>query len=121
MTAEINVTTVLISVLASLLGGAISSYIAFRIQFEKFRATQEQRDLFLSEWRREVNADLDTLHKSTSATDIAVMRQTHKALTSEVTELAKYTHNMKHRYVDPYIRAVDVLKNRVDELSRDKR
>lgn len=66
------------------------------------------------EWRAEVSTRLQALEVHFRNTEQAVISTKVDSLVSEVWALRKW----KHERAEPYIGAVDALKNRVDQVER---
>ena len=108
----------LITIGVSLVVGILSSYLTFRLQFERFAAMDKEREKHWVEWRRDISADVEALKKSANVTQLALLTQVVDSLVKRVEDLWKYTTDIKHLQVDPYIRAHELLKQRVDEIAR---
>lgn len=108
----------LLTIGMSLVVGVLSSYLTFRLQFERFQAMDKEREKHWAEWRKEISADVEFLKKSANITELMLVKQSVDALTKRVEDLWKYATEVKHVYVDPYIRATDLLKQRLDEMEK---
>lgn len=102
----------------SLVVGVLSSYLTFRLQFERFKAMDERRELDWVKWRDKISIDVEALKQSANLTQLAVLTQVVESLVKRVEDLWKYASETKHVYVDPYVREVGILKQRVDELEK---
>lgn len=102
------VVTVCISIAASTLIAAFGSYWAFRIQFERFLARDTEREKHWTEWRAGVTRDVEQLKAE---------RNFHGRI-EQVEEFIDELRLWKHEAVEPYIRAVGLLKDRVDRLEK---
>lgn len=102
----------------SLAVGILSSYLTFRLQFERFHSMDREREKHLTEWRKQITADVELLKRSASITEIALLRQTLETLVKSVQALAKYTEDLKHLHIDPYEREVAKIAFRVEVLER---
>lgn len=108
----------LITVIVSILVGVSSSYLTFRLQFERFESMDKEREKHWIKWRDDISEDVEALKKSANITQLALLAQTVEALAKRVEDLWKYTTDIKHLQVDPYIRAHELLKQRVDKLEK---
>ena len=102
----------------SFLGGALGAYVTFRIRFERFEAMDTRREQDWSNWRKDITKDVENLQSPTTMTQLALLTQVLETLVKRVEELWKYATDIKHLQVDPYVRATDVLKQRVDNLEK---
>lgn len=110
--------TVAASVIAGAATGLGTSYLTFRLTFERFKAMDERRELDWVKWRDGISSDVEELKRSANLTQIALLTQSVESLAKRVEDLWKYTADMKHLQVDPYVRAHELLKQRVDKLDR---
>ena len=100
--------TVCISITASTLIAAFGSYWAFRIQFERFLARDAEREKYWNEWRISATRDVEQLK---------LERNFHGRVT-QCEDFIAELRDWKHEAVEPYIRAMGVLKDRVDRLEK---
>jgi hypothetical protein len=107
-----------ITVIVSLIVGAGSSYITFRLQFERFQAMDERREQDWVNWRNKIDRDIDVLKASASVTELKLLQQMLQTLSKSLEDLWKYTTEIKHVHVDPYQREVSKLAQRIDALER---
>ena len=107
-----------ITILVSLVVGAGASYITFRLQFERFKAMDERRELDWISWRNKVDKDVDLLKTSASVTQLALLAQTVTALVKRVEDLWQYTTDLKHLHIDPFEREVTKLRASVDQMEK---
>ena len=77
----------LITILVSLIVGAGSSYITFRLQFERFKAMDERRELDWVNWRESVNDSLKALERTANVTELALIKQALEGLVRRVEKL----------------------------------
>lgn len=108
----------LLTIVVSLVVGIGSSYITFRLQFERFESMDKEREKHWIKWRDDITIDVEELKKAANITQIALLAQTVEALVKRVEDLWKYTADIKHLQVDPYVRATDLLKQRVEKLEK---
>ncbi|MGL4296795.1 MAG: hypothetical protein ACRCTG_13870 [Aestuariivirga sp.] len=100
--------TVSISIVVSTLIAAFGSFWAFRIQFERFLARDSEREKHWDEWRQTVNRDVEQL-KAERNFDVRIQH---------VENFIDELRDWKHEAVEPYIRAMGLLKDRVDRLEK---
>ena len=108
----------ILTIVVSLIVGVGSSYITFRLQFERFQAMDKEREKHWAEWREKISADVESLKKTANITEVALLRAGLDALTKQVEKLWTYATELKHVQVDPYMRAVDLMKQRLDEIQK---
>jgi hypothetical protein len=72
---ESQLPMILVSVVSSLIVGVASSYLTFRLQFERFKAMDEQREEDWAKWRDGISRDVKVLERSVSVTEIALLAQ----------------------------------------------
>jgi hypothetical protein len=100
--------TVCISIAVSTLIAAFGSYWAFRIQFERFLARDTEREKHWARWQEQVSRDVEQLKAE---------RNLHGRV-SQCESFIEELREWKHVVVEPYIRAVGSLKDRVDRLEK---
>jgi hypothetical protein len=76
----------------------------------------DERDTARNEWRREITADVEALKRATPVTELALLTQSVQTLALSVKDLWKYTTDLKHMHVDPYLLEVAKLRASVDRL-----
>lgn len=106
----------LLTIGISLAVGVLSSYITFRLQFERFQAMDKEREKHWVDWREKISHDVESLKRSASITELALLSQTVETISKRLEDLWKYTADVKHLQVDPYVRATDILKERMDKM-----
>lgn len=99
---------VCISIVASTLLAAFASYWAFRIQFERFLARDTEREKHWNLWRENVTRDVEQLKAE---------RNFHGRVT-QCEQFIDELRDWKHETVEPYVRAMGALKERLDRLER---
>lgn len=102
----------------SLVVGIASSYLTFRLQFERFQAMDREREKHWVEWRDKISADVEILKRSANLTELALLKQSLESLIKRVEELWAYTSELKHTHVDPYEREMVKLGQRVEMLEK---
>lgn len=100
--------TVSISIAASTIIAAFGSYWAFRIQFERFLARDTEREKYWNEWRLNITREVEQLKSE---------RNFHGRI-EQVEKFIDELRLWKHENVEPYIRAVGLLKDRLDRVER---
>lgn len=86
----------------------IAAYVAFRISFERFLAKDTEREKHWMRWQDSVSKDVEQLKAE---------RNFHVRIAqceSFIDELREW----KHEKVDPHVRALGVLKDRVDRMEK---
>lgn len=110
----------LITIVVSLIVGAGSAYMTFRLQFERFKAMDERRELDWVNWRNKIDRDIDVLKASASVTELRLIQQTLQTMSKSLEDLWQYTTELKHVHVDPYQREVAKLRASVDRLEEGR-
>jgi hypothetical protein len=100
------VITVCISVGASTLISAFMSYVAFRIQFERFLARDTEREKHWVRWQEQISKDVEQLKAE---------RNFHVRI-QHCEEFIEELRDWKHEKADPHIRAMGALNDRVTRL-----
>jgi hypothetical protein len=72
---EHDLPMILVSVGSSLIVGIVSSYLTFRLQFERHRSMDAEREKHWTKWRDGISRDVDDLKKSASLIALAVLSQ----------------------------------------------
>ncbi len=107
-----------ITIGVSMVVGIGSSYLTFRLQFERFRAMDERREQDWMRWRNKIDIDIEQLKQTAGVTELALLRQAVDMLTKRVEQLWDYATELKHVHVDPYVREIERLKQRVESMDR---
>lgn len=100
VTISIAVSTVLIS--------AFGSYLAFRVQFERFLARDTEREKHWMRWQESITRDVEQLKAE---------RNFHGRI-EQCERFIEELREHKHVVVDPHIRAVGQLKDRIERLEK---
>lgn len=100
--------TVCISITASTLIAVFGSYWAFRIQFERFLARDTEREKHWNEWRANMTRDVEQLKAE---------RNFHGRI-EQCERFIEELREWKHVKFDAYIRAADVMNERVTQLEK---
>lgn len=108
--------TMATSVISAIVVGVFSSYLTLI----RFNAKYTEREKHWERWREKIDIDIEILKKSMNLTELALLQQSLSSLIKRVDDLWKYATDLKHLIMDPYVRAVDVLNQRVEELERHK-
>ncbi len=115
-----DLSTITTSVASSLIVGIGASWLTFRLQFERFKSMDGEREKHWEKWRDQISADVESLKRSANLTEVALLKQALDALIQRVEDLWKYTTDLKHLTIDPYVRAADVMNRRVESLEKGK-
>lgn len=108
----------LLTIGISLVVGTLSSWLTFRLQFERFKAKDGEREKHWDSWRTQITADVEALKRSANLTQVALLQQSLETLVKRVEQLSEYTAELKHLHIDPYEREMAKLNQRVDTLER---
>ena len=107
MTAA-QIISVLISVGISALLNAIVAQVAFRIQFERFLARDTEREKHWMRWQEQITRDVEQL-------------KTERNFHTRIEQCERFIDELrehKHVVVDPHIRVIGALKERIDRLEQ---
>lgn len=108
--------TIVTSVLSSLVVGIGASWLTFRLQFERFKSMDTEREKHWEKWRDSISADVEVLKKSASLTELALIKQSVDMLIKRFDQLDAYTEKLKHVHIDPLKLEFEKLRQKVDEM-----
>lgn len=93
---------------ATILISAFGSYIAFRVQFERFLARDTEREKHWMRWQESISRDVEQLKAE---------RNFHGRV-AQCESFIDELRDWKHEFADPHLRAMGALKDRIERLER---
>jgi hypothetical protein len=92
---------------------------SFILRLEKLESEAVRK----GEFEKAHNENKETLLRIEGKIDVAAQAtliEQVREIKATVGKIEVYADGLKHNHIDPYVRAVDVLKSRVDRIEREK-
>lgn len=95
------------SMISTIIAGFLA-YLAFRIQFERFRAMDAEREKHWNKWREDTSKDVEALK----------FERNNASRLEQCERFIQELRDFKHEIVEPYIREVGKLRDRIDRMGK---
>lgn len=130
MVSPTDLPSLLIAVTATGIGGALAGFLVsrfanwgnFRQQAETIVATitaqLAERESTAREWRKRIEEQLREINANNQLAEIPVLKHRISNAESHLKQVDDYATELKHVHIDPYVRRMGLLEQRMDQIDR---